>query len=99
MNIRIKATKIDLTPELKEYVNKKILSLLKYYSGIINADVEVEYTTRHHQKGKVCRAEVNLDVPGKLLRVEKTAENIYKAIEKVKDHFKIELVKYKERKK
>ncbi|MBU1164058.1 ribosome-associated translation inhibitor RaiA [Patescibacteria group bacterium] len=96
MKIKIKATKINLTPELKQYIEEKILSLMKYYNGIIEADVEVEYTTRHHKKGELYRAEVNLDVPGKLIRVEKTTKNIYKAIDKVKDHLKTILVKYKE---
>jgi len=95
MQIKIKGTKMDLTPELKDYIEKKMLLLLKYYGNILRADVEVEYTTAHHQKGQLYRAEVNLDVPGKLLRVEKTEEDIFKAIDKVKDHLKIELVKYK----
>jgi len=97
MKIKIKATKINLTAELKQYIEEKMLSLMKYYNGIIKADVEVEYTTRHHKKGEVYRAEVNLDVPGKLIRIEKTEKNIYKAIDKVRDHLKIILIKYKER--
>lgn len=45
MEIRIKATKIELSDDLKEYIEKKIKMLEKYLGGISvsNCDVEIEH--------------------------------------------------------
>ena len=79
---------MELTPAIREYVEEKLgyLDELLPEDPSIIADVEVGKTTNHHQKGDVFRCEVNLRVPGQLLRVEKTEEDLYKAIDKVKDH-------------
>lgn len=100
MQIQIKATKIELTPQIKEYVQKKMDMVEKYLGDfpLINAYFEVEKTSEHHQKGEIYRAEANLSVPGELLRVEKTEKDIFKAIDKVKDHLEIVIKKYKEKK-
>lgn len=94
----IKGTNIDLTDALKTYAKEKIESLTTYFDNIQNADIDIGLRSNHHQKGKVYYAEVNLSVPGTLLRVEKEAEDLYKAIDKVRDHFKIELEKMKGKK-
>lgn len=74
------------------------MSLIKYFDNILEAHVEIEKTTHHHLKGEIFRAEANLRVPIKgLLRVEKTEKDIYKAIDKVKDHLKEEITRYKEK--
>jgi putative sigma-54 modulation protein len=98
MQLNIKATKIELTPAIKDYVQKKMDMLEKYLGNfqVINAHVELELTTRHHVKGEIFRAEVNLELPGKLLRVEKTENDLYQAIDKVKDHLEEAIKKYKE---
>jgi len=100
MIIRIKGTKIELTPAIKNYVQEKMDMLEKYLGDIqvINCDVEVGMSVGGQQSGQIYRAEVNLFVPGKLLRVEKTEKNIYKAVDKVKDHLEILIKKYKEKK-
>ena len=100
MRINIKATKIDLTPELKAYAEEKI-NMLEKYLGDTKAticDLELMNTNPNQNKGKIFRCEANLAVPGDLLRVEKTAEDINKAIEKVKDHLTRSIKRYKEKK-
>lgn len=100
MQTRIKATKIELTDAIKDYVEQK-MNMLEKYLGSFNAqncDVEVGMITSKHQKGKIYRAEINLQVPGELLRVEKEAEDLFKAIDKVKDHMAQLIVKYKDKK-
>ena len=72
--------------------------MLDKYLGkmkVINAHVEVIKTTNHHQKGEIYSAEVNLAMAGDLLRVEKTEKDLYKAIDKVKDHLELVIKKYK----
>jgi ribosomal subunit interface protein len=48
--------------------------------------------------GKIYRTEVNLSLPGELLRVEKTEKDIFKSIDKVKDHLRLSIQKYKDKK-
>jgi putative sigma-54 modulation protein len=100
MKIRIKATRIELTPQIKEYVQLKMNMLEKYLGKIqvINCDVEISRENGVQNSGKIYRAEVNLEVPGQLLRVEKTEKDILKAVDKVKDHLERVIVKYKEKK-
>lgn len=97
MKTRIKATKIELTTELKEYVWEKINILEKYLGNtqVLNCDVELAVSVGGQNSGKIYRAEINLMLPGKMLRVEKTEKDIKKAIDKVKDHLEISIKKYK----
>lgn len=97
MKISIKGTNIDLTPALKEYATENINTLDKFHNNIIEARIELEKTTNHHQKGEIYRAEVNLKVPGDLIRVEKTAEDINSAVEMAKDALKKTLRRHKEK--
>ena len=100
MQIQIKATKMELTDAIKDYVQKKCDMLEKYLGNfpVINCHFEVGLITAGQNSGDIYRAEINLDVPGKLLRVEKTEQDLYKAIDKVKDHMEQEIIKYKEKK-
>jgi len=77
---------MELTEPIKDYINEKIGGLEKYWDKIIDADVEVGIITTNQQSGDIYRCEVNMRVPGKILRVEKTEPDLYKAIDKVKDH-------------
>lgn len=100
MKINIKATGTKLTPAIREYVEEKMHMLEKYLGDIkvTHFDFEVELTTKHHVKGEIFRAEANISVPGDLLRVEKVEKDLYKAIDKVKDHLVRSIKKYKEKK-
>ena len=99
MQIKIKATNIELTPEIKDYVQEKMDMLEKYLGNVqvLNCDVEVGMSVGNQQSGKIYRAEANLNVPGDLLRVEKTEKDLFKAIDKVKDHLTRSIRRYKEK--
>ncbi|MFA6106822.1 MAG: ribosome-associated translation inhibitor RaiA [Patescibacteria group bacterium] len=100
MNIQIKATKIKLTPEIKEYVQKKMDMLDKYLGNFkpTNCDVEIGLAVGGQLNGRIYRTEVNLKLPGELIRVEKTEKDILKSIDKVKDHLRMAIQKYKGKK-
>jgi len=100
MQLNIKASNLELTEKIKNYIQLKVDMLEKFLGNIqaLNADFEVELTTKHHLKGKIYYAEMNLEVPGELLRVEKTEKDLFKAIDKVKDHMVLVIKKYKEKK-
>jgi len=98
MQIRIKATKLDMTDAIRDYCQKKMDMLDKYLGDripVINCDVEVEKTIGDQRKGDIFRAEVNLEVPREILRVERTEKDLYKAIDKVKEHMVMAIEKYK----
>lgn len=98
MKINTHGTGIELTEAIRGYAEEKIESLTKFFDNIQSADIDVGMDSHHHLKGKVYYAEVNLSVPGKVIRVVKQSEDLYKAIDKVKDHLKVELEKMKEKK-
>ena len=100
MKVNIKATNLDLTPEIKKAIEEKIATLDKFISHpdtSVEAFVEVAIETRHHKKGKIYYAEVNIKVPGEIIRSEAKEDNIYKAINTVKDELQVLLEKYKEK--
>ncbi len=96
MQINIVGKNMDLTESIKEYVEKKISGLEKFYSRIIKADVIVGLTTTKQNKGKIYLAECKLEVPGKDLFASKVEEkDLYKAIDKIRDYLEIELKRHK----
>jgi putative sigma-54 modulation protein len=99
MNIKIKATRLELTDAIRAYCQTKMDMLEKYFGDIqvLNCDVEVERILGDQHKGDIFRAEVNIEVPKEILRVEKSEKDLYKAIDKVKDHMAEMIKKYKEK--
>lgn len=99
MKIRIKTTRLELTDAIGDYCQKKIDMAAKYLGDIqvINCDVELEKSVGSQHKGEIFRAEINLEVPRQMLRVEKTEKDLYKAIDKVKDDLEMMIKKYKEK--
>ncbi len=101
MNIIIKGTNLELHNDLKEYVHEKIGGLKKFIenenmdSSNITARVELARTTKHHQHGEVYKAEVNLQLSGKMLRNVVESDDIYKAIDDVKDELREMINNYK----
>ena len=51
--------------------------------------------SHHHNKGKIYYAEFNVHIPKKNINLKKEAEDLYKAIDKVRDHLKVEFEKIK----
>jgi len=100
MHINIKASNLDLTPALKTYIEDKMIVLEKYFGNVIkviNFDFEIEMAVGGQNKGEIFRAEANIDIPGNLLRVEKTERDMYKAIDKVRDHLELVIKRQKEK--
>ena len=96
MRIQIMGKNIELSEAIKDYVNKKMTALNKFYNDrIIRADVVVGVSSDHHIKGKKFFAECKLDVPGKNLFASKQEDTLYKAIDKIRDYLELELNKYK----
>jgi len=86
MKINIKATNISLTPSISEYVEKKVGMLDKFFQGEeVLVSVEVGRTTRHHKSGDIFRAEIKFTVYGQTYYAVSEADDLYSAIDEVKD--------------
>ncbi len=98
MNISIKTKDLELTPPLKEYIEDKIGGLERFFrrfgADTVMARVDVGRDSKHHQKGDVYRAEVNVDLPDGLLRAEATDWDVRIAVDSVRDKLRREIEKY-----
>jgi putative sigma-54 modulation protein len=96
MKINIKATGIELTPAIAEYVNKKVSSLEKYINNEdVVAQVEVGKSTKHHKSGEVFKAEVHIIGGGLDLYTVAEQADLYAAIDVVKDEIVAKLMHHK----
>ncbi|MEK7135005.1 MAG: ribosome-associated translation inhibitor RaiA [Patescibacteria group bacterium] len=99
MEIKIKTTNFSLTPSIGNYLQEKLNTLDKFLPNdeSILADVELAKTTKHHQKGDIFKAEVNLKVPGHLIRAVAERWDLHVAIDAVKDELRREITMNKEK--
>ncbi len=88
MVINIHAVGIELTPAIRQYVEEKMNSLEKYGQDILQMDVDLGMESKHHHKGDVFTCSTKVEVPGDLIKIEKSTETLYKAIDKVRDHLR-----------
>ena len=96
MNIAIKATHLDLTPSIQEYVEEKVGHLEKFIS-VLEGKVELD-RDQHHHRGDVFRAEIMLVMAGKLMRADAEAGDIYSAVDLVIPKLKEQIGKFKDKK-
>lgn len=69
----------------------------KYLDSIRHIDVEVGRAAGHHHKGDVFECKAVVQIGGEVMKVERDAEDLYKAIDKVKDHLRVELSDWKKK--
>jgi putative sigma-54 modulation protein len=101
MQITIKATNIELTEAIRDYVNKKFNAVSKFVrksDESVLCRVEVGKVTHHHKKGEVFRAEGRIHIDGKELYAASEKEDLYAAVDDVKDELVRVLTSTKEKK-
>lgn len=101
INSNIKATNIELTDAIRTYAMEKLSDvekLLDPHDTSVYAQIEVGKTTQHHKQGEVFRAEINLSLAGGSLRAESEQEDLYAALDEVKDELKREVRKFRGKK-
>jgi ribosomal subunit interface protein len=93
---------MQLNDQLRKLVDLKIGSLKRFlpknkeYDYLI--EVEIGTTTKHHKKGEIFRAEVQVELPGgKLLRAVSEEEDIKTALIESKQEIEIQIKKYKDK--
>ena len=96
--LTLKETATKLTPEIKEYLERKAFQLEKFlnYKGEAPLWVEMERTTNHHQKGFIFRAEFQLRLPRTSLRSEALREDMREAIDEASKEMERRIKDWKE---
>jgi putative sigma-54 modulation protein len=93
MDLNIRGENIAVTPSLKEYAEKRIGKLEKYFGAPLTASARVNM--RVHNKEQVI--EVTIPIQGLLLRAEVGQEDMYAAIDLVVTKLERQIKKYKTR--
>ncbi len=88
ININIKSTNFNMTPDIDQMVRDKI-NLVERFLDLRGdetalAEVEIERST-HHKKGEVFRVEINFSFKGKVIRSESKHFDVRSAIEGVRE--------------
>ena len=101
MNTNIKATNIELTDSISDYVNKRLSGLEKFVREGEEMDIYVEVgkTTKHHKQGDFFRAEFNIEISGSKFYTFSEKEDLYKAIDDAREQVVRKITNRKDRKK
>ena len=84
-NIQYKATNTELDITLQGLIEHKLQTLEKYFVNADSVLCEVEFEKETaHQSGRHFRVEVNLEVDGKLYRVEASELSFEEAVDEVR---------------
>lgn len=100
MNINIKTTNFALTEAISDYTSKRFETIkqLLQDDSTVRCDIELARTTNHHKNGDVYRAEIHVVGKGKDLYAACEEEDLYKAIDMVRDEMLREVKTSQEKK-
>ena len=97
--LELSANGVELTDDIKKYVDKKIGRLDRYMSKHArkSAHAEVKLKQEKSKKKDKLMAEVILHMPGDTITAKESTLNIYAAIDIVEAKLKNQLKKYKDK--
>ncbi len=94
---------IELTEDIKAYVSKRVTNLEKLLTriegsgGKVMANFEVSRSTNHHKSGEVFHADCLIKIDGKEFYGSADKEDLYQAVDALKDSLYNEINKNKDR--
>ncbi len=95
----VSAVNMELTSAIREYAEKRFASLDKFVreadTGMM--EIEVSQTTNHHKQGAIFRAEVKMTADAKEYYAVSEAEDLYAAIDDVKEELERQITAKKDR--
>ncbi len=103
MQINLQGKNMDLTPSIHNYVSKRITNLEKLLSkieerqGKVMVNFEVGKSTNRHKSGEIFNANCLIKIDGKEFYSSTDKEDLYQAIDAVKDNLFYEITKNKDR--
>ena len=98
MKIMIHTKNLDLTPSIETAIGQKMDTIAKLFKPgeqLTEARIEVGKPSRHHQKGFVYYAEINLKIGGKLLRAVAEHVDLRTAVDFARDEIERQIKKFK----
>ena len=104
MKINFQAKNIEITEAIHDYVEKRVTNLGKLLSEIEAHDGEVivlfsvSKTTHHHKGGEVFHADCSINIKGKKFYSSVNKQDMYEAIDEVKENLFREISKNKDKK-
>jgi len=103
MQINLQGKNIELTEAIKDYVLKRVTNLGKLLTkieekeGQVLVHFEVAKSSNHHKGGEVFHADCLIKIDGKDFYGSADKEDLYEAIDHVKDSLYNEINKHKDR--
>jgi len=104
MKINLLSKNIEITPAIRDYVEKrvtnleKILSKIEERGGEVIVSFEVSKSTNHHKFGAYLHADCLINIDGEKFYSSADEEDLYKAIDAVKETILRDINKSKDRK-
>lgn len=104
MKINLQGKNFELTEAIKDYVLKRVTNLEKLLStieasgGEVLVNFEVGRITKHHKLGLVFESSCLINIDGKKFHYSSDKEDVYQAIDEVKESLYEEIRRYKDRK-
>lgn len=96
MKVIVRGHQLGMTEALKEYAEKKLSKIEKFFDNIQKVQVELDYRpTKSEDKRNV--AQVTLWVAGSIIRGEIASNDMYASIDKVFEKLEKQVVKHKEK--
>lgn len=92
MDYNIRGENIEVTPALRDYVEKKIGKLERYFNNTPNATVHVNLKVYNDKTSKV---EITIPMTNLVLRAEERKEDMYAAIDTITDKLERQIRKHK----
>ncbi|MCM3115308.1 ribosome-associated translation inhibitor RaiA [Neobacillus sp. MER 74] len=92
MNYNVRGENIEVTPAIREYVEKKIAKLERYFTEAPDAKVNVNLRFNQDKTSKV---EVTIPLPQLVLRAEETNVDMYAGIDLITDKLERQIRKHK----
>ena len=103
IKINLKATNMDLSDPVTDYVIKKatnlgkILKKIQDAGGEVMMNFEVGRTTNHHKSGQVYKADSHVTIDGEQFYASSEQDDLYAAIDDCKDKLFAEIKKKKDK--
>lgn len=85
MKTIITGKNLEITEAIDSYITKRFDGIVKFLDDSALVEVEILRTTYHHKSGEIFRAEVNIMNKGDHTRAAAEEEDLYKAIDKLRD--------------
>lgn len=94
LDFNIRGENLEVTPAIREYVEKKVLKLERYFTEGANATAHVNLKVYNDRQTKV---EITIPMKNLTLRAEERHDDMYAAIDLIVDKLERQIRKYKTR--